>query len=120
MSNSLCRKALSSRACVMRVAASSALFTLLAAPASHAAETGHGAMAMPMPSTESMPAPTSALAAPFGDYRRWRDDPVQDWRQSNDRVGEIGGWMTYLREVQPADDDAGKSGHGRMHDHSGH
>lgn len=47
--------------------------------------------------------------APFKDYRGWRDAPVQDWRAVNDRVGEVGGWRTYLRESQP--------GGGGGHDH---
>lgn len=45
-----------------------------------------------------------ALAAPFDQYRPWRDEPVRDWHEANDKVGEIGGWRTYLRESQ--DDSA--------------
>ncbi|MEW5966750.1 MAG: hypothetical protein AB1720_07085 [Pseudomonadota bacterium] len=41
-------------------------------------------------------------ALPFKHYQGWRDEPVQDWRAANDRVGEVGGWRTYLREAQPA------------------
>ncbi|MFP5409422.1 MAG: hypothetical protein ACLGG6_00465 [Gammaproteobacteria bacterium] len=41
-------------------------------------------------------------AAPFKTFQGWRDEPVQDWRAVNDRVGEVGGWRTYLREAQPA------------------
>ncbi|MFN3543281.1 MAG: hypothetical protein ACK4UX_00305 [Thiobacillus sp.] len=69
-------------------------------------------------------------AGPFQHYQGWRDEPVQDWRPANDRVGQIGGWRTYLREAQP---DAGGSrdqgapqpsapgGHGHHdHHHPGH
>lgn len=58
------------------------------------------------------PSPT-ALATPFDKYQAWQDEPVQDWRQSNDRVGEVGGWRTYLRESFP---DSSPAGHG----HQGH
>ncbi len=51
-----------------------------------------------------------ALAAPFDKYQNFRDEPVADWREANDRVGEIGGWRTYLREAQQQDSD-GQSRH---------
>lgn len=41
-------------------------------------------------------------ALPFKNYQGWRDEPVADWRALNERVGEIGGWRTYLREAQTA------------------
>ena len=71
---------------------------LLGAPTAHAAEA----------------APPDAVAAvPFKQYQSWRDEPLQDWRQANERVGEIGGWRTYLRESQPAANgaDQGQNGH---------
>ena len=37
----------------------------------------------------------------FKPYQGWRDEPLQDWREANRRVGEIGGWRTYLREAPP-------------------
>lgn len=58
-------------------------------------------------------APTRS--APFENYQGWRDESLQDWRQANDRVGEIGGWRTYLREAQP-EGGAGKD----APDHPGH
>lgn len=36
-------------------------------------------------------------------YRRFADQPVQDWRESNDTALRIGGWKAYLQEAQ-ADD----------------
>ena len=68
---------------------------LLGVPTAHAAE------AAP---------PEAAAAAPFKQYQGWRDEPLQDWRQANERVGEIGGWRTYLREAQQ---DGGGTDHGR-------
>lgn len=54
-------------------------------------------------------------SAPFEHYRGWRDEPPQDWRAANDRVGAIGGWRSYLRESQLDVDGADSGGHG---DHS--
>ncbi len=34
-------------------------------------------------------------------YRAWTDQPVQSWREANERVGSIGGWRAYSREVEP-------------------
>lgn len=52
-----------------------------------------------------------AAATPFKQYQGWRDEPLQDWREANERVGEIGGWRTYLRESQQGGDgsDRGQS-----------
>ena len=75
---------------------------LLAVPAAQAADAP--------PAGAGRPA-----AAPFDRYQGWRDTPPADWREANDRVGEVGGWRTYLRESQP---DAGRD-HGLSggHDH---
>lgn len=55
----------------------------------------------------------SAVAAPgyrsvFDGYRRFDDQAVMPWPESNAQVGRIGGWRAYAREVQrgAADDDA--------------
>jgi hypothetical protein len=51
-----------------------------------------------------------SLAPPFDQYRNFRDEPVADWRKVNDRVNEVGGWRTYLRE---SFQDGGSAGHDR-------
>jgi hypothetical protein len=60
-------------------------------------------------------APEQAAATPFKQYQGWRDEPLDDWRKANERVGEIGGWRTYLRESQQdgdgSDGGQGQSGH---------
>jgi len=74
----------------------------LALPSARAAE--------PVPPVPAQPAPV----APFEHYQAWREAPVRDWREVNDRVGEVGGWRTYLRESQ---DDAGQDHHGQHGQH---
>jgi hypothetical protein len=59
------------------------------------------------PADQPVPA---ALASPFNQYQGWRDEPVRDWREANDQVGEIGGWRTYLRESRQ---EAPASAHGQ-------
>ena len=59
--------------------------------------------------------PEATAAAPLKQYQGWRDDPLQDWRQANERVGEIGGWRGYLREAQQ-----GSGGSDSGHAHHGH
>lgn len=58
------------------------------------------------------PAPPEREAAPFDRYQGWRDEPLLDWRAANERVGEIGGWRSYLRESQQDGDRADDGGHG--------
>jgi hypothetical protein len=53
----------------------------------------------------------SALASPFDQYHTWRDETVRNWREANDRVSEIGGWRTYLREAQQGNDSAAHGHH---------
>lgn len=71
---------------------------LLGVPAAHAAD------AEP---------PEPAAFTSFKQYQGWRDEPLQDWHQANERVGEIGGWRTYLRESQPGGDGTDPAQHGR-------
>ena len=93
----LCRAAPPARAPCFRLAASCACLWLAAMPAVEAADAV---------------APRQAASTPFEHYQGWRDEPLQDWRKANDRVGEIGGWRTYLRESQQAADSPGQTGHG--------
>lgn len=39
---------------------------------------------------------TSPLAA----YQAYANQPVEPWREANDRVGRIGGWRSYAKEIQ--------------------
>lgn len=67
-------------------------------------------------------APNAAISlrysAVLSAYRAYSEQPVQAWRETIDRVGRIGGWRTYGREMAPggATDDA----HGEHDAHGGH
>jgi hypothetical protein len=89
-----------------------------AAPRAHARLFGLAACAwtawVPAHAAEP-PSAEKIFTASFKPYQGWRDEPLQDWRQANQRVGEIGGWRTYLREAQPeggaGQDAPGHPGH---------
>ena len=36
----------------------------------------------------------------IGAYQAYADQQVQSWRQANDRVGQIGGWRAYAKEIK--------------------
>ena len=92
------------------------VFSRRTAPPSRARSLGAAALAcawlLGLPTAHAAEAEPAALT-PFKQYQGWRDEPLQDWRQANERVGEIGGWRTYLRESQPAGNgaDQGRDGH---------
>jgi hypothetical protein len=67
---------------------------------------------------EAMPSGMLVIS-PFKHYQTWRDEALQDWRATNDRVGEIGGWLTYLRDAQQGNDSAQPAAQGQ-HGHHGH
>lgn len=38
--------------------------------------------------------------SPLRAYKAYADQPVESWREANDRVGRIGGWRAYAKEIQ--------------------
>lgn len=74
-----------------------------------------GLAGMPVAQADPAVAPEPATSNPLKHYQGWRDEPLRDWRQANERVGEIGGWRTYLREAQPNGKGADNG-----HAHHGH
>ncbi len=56
----------------------------------------------------------------FEGYRAFNEQPVTNWRQSNDLVRQIGGWQAYAQEAQGGDpapastNDAMPASHGAM------
>lgn len=73
---------------------------LILSPVSQAAEEKHVAQTAP-----------PNRATPFDQYRNFHDVAVQDWKKSNERVNEVGGWRTYLRESYQDDGNAGQDRH---------
>jgi len=59
---------------------------------------------------------TSAI----GTYQAYEDQPVQSWREANDRVGQIGGWRTYAKEARTAKPAEPASSPPSSDPHAGH
>jgi hypothetical protein len=47
-------------------------------------------------------------------YRAFSDPPLQSWRETNERVREIGGWRAYAKEFAPAEPAAAQP---HQHEH---
>ena len=80
------------------------------------------AFAQPPTDTEApKPAPLTTLqySSPIGAYQGYADQPVQSWREANDRVGQIGGWRTYAKEIKMSDPASDKNSPA-SDPHSGH
>ena len=66
----------------------------------------------PAESTNSNVAPVMAATtlqykSAISTYQPYIDQPVQSWRDANDRVGRIGGWRAYAKESsEPQSPDA--------------
>ena len=63
------------------------------------------ASAQTAPSPPMAPPPVghaSRYLSPFDGYRRFADQPPQNWVDANDLVRRIGGWQAYARESQEA------------------
>ncbi|MDZ7854807.1 hypothetical protein [Sphaerotilus sp.] len=55
------------------------------------------------PAMPAMPAMPTRLqyTSTLSGYQAYADEPVQSWREANDRVGRIGGWKVYAKEKPP-------------------
>ncbi len=62
---------------------------------------------------------TLQYSSPIGAYQGYADQPVQSWREANDRVGRIGGWRAYAKEIKTGD-PAPDKGAPASDPHSGH
>ncbi len=91
------------------------LFTLFLPAAAGQGAEGHAA--------EGAGLPALRFESAFDGYKPYVHQPPGPWRQSVDRVGEVGGWRAYAREATEPEDsgarhaepDAPHSGH----DHGG-
>lgn len=93
MSSSLIR----SRLPPLLVAAASAL-------AAAAPQAAHAQAPADRPDPLDARAPVAPLQyrSAFDGYRRFADEPVRSWIESNETVGRIGGWKAYAREAGAA------------------
>ena len=55
----------------------------------------------------------------MSDYQAYKDQPVQSWRQVNDRVGSIGGWRAYAKEIKSGEPASAKDSAPASDPHSG-
>ena len=69
-----------------------AVIVLVSAPAA-AADTSS-----PLNAAAAVPAMT--YQSPLTDFQAFApDEPMASWKKANDRVGELGGWRTYLKNA---------------------
>ena len=59
------------------------------------------AAAPPEPGRPALPSRLEYVS-PLGGYQPYADQPVQPWREANERVARIGGWRAYAREASTA------------------
>lgn len=71
-------------------------------------------------------APQSSLptklqySSAIGPYQAYADQQVQSWREANDRVGQIGGWRAYAKEIKSGEPASAKDAAPASDPHSGH
>ncbi|MFS8084253.1 MAG: hypothetical protein ACMG6H_01350 [Acidobacteriota bacterium] len=53
--------------------------------------------------------PTLQYRSALAQYRRFDDQSVTPWRETNDTVGAIGGWRVYAREARQPEPGAGSA-----------
>ena len=49
-------------------------------------------------------------------YEAYKEQSVQPWKAANDKVGEIGGWRTYAKEMRQAAPTTGQDQPAQGHD----
>lgn len=57
-------------------------------------------------------------ASAISGYQAYSDQPVESWREVNDRVGRIGGWRAYAKEIatgEPAKESSAADPHSGHH-----
>lgn len=97
-----------------------AVSIVAAAPLAWAQAAPGNSRADPQDANASVPSVT--YESPFANYRALSDEKMMSWKETNDKVGRIGGWRVYAKEAQesksagePAPANAAKpnqSGHG--------
>lgn len=58
------------------------------------------AVAAPEEKTQLQPLPSELrYTSSLTNYKGYTDQAVQSWRGANDRVGQVGGWRAYAKEM---------------------
>ena len=70
----------------------------------------------PQPSLPTKLQYSSAIGA----YQAYADQQVQSWREANDRVGQIGGWRAYAKEIKTGKPASVKDAAPSSDPHAGH
>lgn len=61
---------------------------------------GGGTAAAQTAAESITPLPTQLqYTSPLRAYQAYADEPIQSWREANDRVGRLGGWRTYAKDA---------------------
>jgi len=50
--------------------------------------------------SKTVPPTQLQYSSAIGGYQAYTDQPVQSWQQANDKVGRIGGWRAYAKEIK--------------------
>ena len=57
------------------------------------------AVTRPDPADPKAPHPPASYSSPLRAYQRFAEQPVAPWRETNELVGQRGGWRAYAREA---------------------
>lgn len=63
---------------------------------------------------------TLQYSSAIGAYQAYGDQQVQSWREANDRVGQIGGWRAYAKEITTGKPASVKGAAPSSNPHAGH
>lgn len=58
--------------------------------------------ARPDPADPAASVPAAVWRGSLAGYRRYAEQPVAPWKQSNETVNRLGGWRAYAREAASA------------------
>lgn len=67
---------------------------------------------------QNLPAAQVEYKSTLSDFQPYTDQTIQSWSEANDRVGRIGGWRSYAKEL--ATGEAVKDASDAPDPHSGH
>ncbi len=84
---------------ILSVCAFLGLSTLLPAHAKHEHEDDENLADVAAPESTEPRLSVPEYRSPLSTYLSFEDAEPRDWKEANDRVGELGGWLFYSREA---------------------